>query len=255
MLSKLHMKAIILSAGQGSRLLPMTRETPKCLLPVADGITTIGWQLTQLAAAGVSEVTVVTGFHAEKVEAELARHSMLTRTVFNPFYKVADNLGSVWLARDALQADTLLINGDTLFTASVPRRVAAQERADITVTVSRKGSYDDDDMKVVEHDGRLLEIGKTLRRAEVNAESIGMILFRKRGAALFRAAVEDAMRDQAALGHYYLSVIGRLASMEPIGVAEAGQGEWCETDFPEDLDRARLAVARWRDTQPVSVAA
>ena len=240
---------------RGSRLLPLTRETPKCLLPLYDGMTAIGWQLGQLAAAGVSEAVVVTGFHAEKVEQELARQALPTRTIFNPFYKVADNLGSVWLAREEFDGDVLLINGDTLFTADVPRRLAAGLSHDITVTVSRKGSYDDDDMKVVEHGGRLLEIGKKLRRAEVNAESIGMIRFNANGAATFRRAVEDAMRSQSALGHYYLSIIGALATTRHIGIAEAGQGEWCETDFPEDLERAKLSMARWSGMERGSAAA
>ena len=67
------MKAIILSAGQGKRLLPLTEETPKCMLPVTEGVPLLQWQLEQLEIAGVTEAVIVTGFYAEKVEALVAR--------------------------------------------------------------------------------------------------------------------------------------------------------------------------------------
>jgi NDP-sugar pyrophosphorylase family protein len=65
------MKAIILAAGRGSRLLPLTETRPKCLLPVA-GTTVLGLQLDTLEAGGIDEAVVVTGFMAGLVEAEVA---------------------------------------------------------------------------------------------------------------------------------------------------------------------------------------
>ena len=61
------MKAIILSAGQGRRLLPLTERVPKCMLPVR-GRPLIGWQIDTLARCGIDDVTVVVGFGAEAVE-------------------------------------------------------------------------------------------------------------------------------------------------------------------------------------------
>src|SRR3546814_12876339 len=90
------MKALILSAGQGSRLLPLTEDCPKCLLPLG-GRSILEHQVEQLAAAGVTEIVVVTGFRAAAVESRLARLRRLgvrVRTVFHPFYNVADNLAS-----------------------------------------------------------------------------------------------------------------------------------------------------------------
>lgn len=249
------MKAIILSAGQGSRLLPHTQALPKCLLPVDGEATLLDWQLTQLQAAGVSEAVVITGFYSEKVEAQLERHSLPTRFLFNPFFKVADNLGSVWLAREEMDQDFILINGDTLFTADVPKYLQEAAKADsITVTISRKDIFDDDDMKVVESGGRLLEIGKRLQRADVNAEAIGMIAFRGEGVGAFRRVVEDKMRHQESLKNYYLSIIEELAKTGMVGVAEVAQTESCEVDFPGDLDRARSMVRSWKAALPRSVA-
>ena len=63
-------KVIILSAGQGSRLLPLTAERPKCLIDFS-GKSLIAWQIELLAAGGVSEFHIVTGFMTDMVEAEL----------------------------------------------------------------------------------------------------------------------------------------------------------------------------------------
>lgn len=239
------MKAIILSAGQGSRLLPHTQEIPKCLLPVYGQTSILGWQLAELEKVGMTQVDIVTGFHADKVEAELDAMPIGVRTIYNPFHEVADNLGSAWLARNEMDDDFILINGDTLFNADVPRSLLETAGEGITVTVARKDIFDDDDMRVVESGGRLLEVGKRLQGTDVNAESIGMIAFLGSGAGLFRDRLDAWMRTRQALKHHYLSVIDDLARTERIAVAEASQNDWCEVDFPKDLENARAMVASW----------
>ena len=110
-------RAVILSAGQGSRLLPLTEDLPKCLLDL-EGRSMLEWQLRALAEVGVREAVVITGFRSEKVEAaveKIAPPGHRGANLFNPFYKVADNLASCWMARGELRGDCLLINGDTLF--------------------------------------------------------------------------------------------------------------------------------------------
>src|SRR5262245_50784970 len=101
------MKAVILSAGQGSRLLPLTADRPKCLLPLGTS-TLLEWQIETLSRCGVDDVVVVVGFRAPLVEAalaKLARPGLSIRTVFNPFFNVADNLGSCWMARHEMTGD------------------------------------------------------------------------------------------------------------------------------------------------------
>src|SRR5262249_15375311 len=135
MVCRTSMKAVILSAGQGSRLLPLTAERPKCLLPVGPK-SLIEWQIDILSRCGIDEIVVVVGFRAALVEAalaKLARPGLTIRTVFNPFYNVADNLGSCWLARHEMTGGFLLLNGDTLFESPVLRRLLQSTAAPITV--------------------------------------------------------------------------------------------------------------------------
>ncbi len=192
------MKAVILAAGQGSRLLPLTADRPKCLIDFA-GRTLLDWQLDMLAANGVTDVCLVTGFRDDQVAEALARREgrgPRVETRFNPFYKVADNLGSLWIARDALVGDCLILNGDTLVSRQLVKRVIAGGLSGIVVTVDEKDAYDADDMKVVRtEDGRLLQIGKRLGTAPVNAESIGFIALHGEGAGqLLDEVVERMMR-------------------------------------------------------------
>lgn len=241
------MKAIILSAGKGSRLGPLTANAPKCLLKLGPR-TLLGWQVEMLRAAGVSSVCVVTGYETRQVEAEvksLARPDLIMRTVLNPFYHIAENLSTCWMARGEMRDDFILLNGDTLVHADIVRTLIAAPPAPITVTVDHKDTYDDDDMKVRVENGLVRDISKKLDPATVDAESIGMIRFRADGAAAFVAELEDAIRTDTGLQSFYLASIAKLARR--IDVTTAGiQGlRWCEVDFPKDYEAAKALTAAW----------
>jgi L-glutamine-phosphate cytidylyltransferase len=240
------MKAIILSAGQGSRLGHMVDDKPKCLIDF-NGRTLLDRQLDTLDACGVHEAVVVTGFHDELVEHAIAARSggPRVRTVFNPFYKVADNTGSLFMAREELTGDCLVWNGDTLVSRELMRRVEANDRGGICVTIDRKDSYDDDDMKVVEEGGRLKAIGKRLPAGTVNAESIGLLAFRAGGAEQFREAIDRAIRTPEGTTIWYLRVIHHIAQQADVWTLDINGEEWGEVDFPADVEAARELTARW----------
>jgi choline kinase len=248
------MKAIILSAGQGSRLGHLVDDQPKCLIDF-NGRSLLDRQLDTLEANGVGEAVIVTGFHDELVGEAIARRSggPKVRTVYNPFYKVADNTGSLFMAREELGGDCLVWNGDTLVSRELMRRVVANDRAGICVTIDRKDSYDDDDMKVVEEGGRLRAIGKRIYEG-VNAESIGLLAFRSGGAEQFREAIERAMRTKEGTTIWYLRVIHHLAQNSEVWTLDIKGEEWGEVDFPADVEAARELTARWDATDEAAAA-
>jgi choline kinase len=238
-------RAIILSAGQGKRLMPLTERRPKCLVQLS-GRTLLAWQLQRLEAAGVPETIVVTGFGANLVDHEIAALNlsrMKVRTLFNPFYGVADNLASVWLARSAFEGNVLLLNGDTLFEAAIAETLINAPPAEITVTVDRKGSFDADDMKVLTDGPRLVSIGKTI--TEYDAESIGFLRFSPAGATRFAKAVEAALQNPEGLRRWYLSVINDLAPTGAVQVQSIEGLDWAEMDFPQDVETNIALTARW----------
>ncbi len=240
-------KAIILSAGQGSRLLPLTADQPKCLIDFS-GRSLIAWQIASLVANGIDQIVVVTGFRDEKLEAALAALALPGVTIttrFNPFYKVADNLGSCWIVREEMDQDFIILNGDTLVSPEIVGRLIAGSTAPITVTIDVKDSYDLDDMKVQRDGDRLLQIGKRLEPAETNAESIGMLAFRGEGPATFRRQVEAMMRTPEGVLNWYLKAIHALAPSGVVGTVSIEGLRWAEVDFPEDLPIARALTESW----------
>ncbi|HTI68157.1 MAG TPA: phosphocholine cytidylyltransferase family protein [Caulobacteraceae bacterium] len=249
------MKAIILSAGQGRRLLPLTEKRPKCLIPLA-GRSLLEWQLRNLAAAGLGEAVVVTGFGADPVESALRVMQvpgLAVRTLHNPFFAVADNLGSCWAARSEMDGEFLVLNGDTLFEVEIAERLIDHvPTAPITVTVDRKEVYDADDMKVQTEGAQLVAIGKTLDPARVDGESIGFLRFTAEGGRAFRDAVEAAMRRPEGLKQWYLSVIDALArTAGQVGVMSIEGLSWGEMDFPADVKRNEKMTFAWlRDADP-----
>ena len=241
------MKAIILSAGQGSRLGHLTADRPKCLIDFG-GRTLLDRQLDTLAANGVEDVVVVTGFRDDQVEATLARRAggPKVRTIYNPFYKVADNLGSLFIAKAELAGECMVWNGDTLVSNALMARVVGNRRQGICVTIDRKDGYDEDDMKVVtDGEGRLHAIGKRLPKGNVNAESIGLLAFRDGGAEQFSEAIERAMRTAEGTTIWYLRVIHQIAQKADVWTLDISGEEWGEVDFPPDVEAARALIERW----------
>lgn len=244
------MKAIILSAGPGRRLLPLTAELPKCLLPVDADHPVLELQLRALARCGIQCATVMVGFGAEKVERFLATHpigGIEIRTRYNPLFETTNNLLTCWLAIPEMTEDFVLLNGDTIFETEVLRRVLASHEAPVTLAIDQKAEYDEDDMKVVLNSSRRLKaVGKALAVPKIDGESIGLMVFRGQGVEAFRAALDVAIRDPAALHKWYLDVINTMAGSLLVETASIEGLWWTEIDTPEDLAKACSHFARKR---------
>ena len=238
-----HTKAIILSAGQGRRLLPLTENTPKCLLLVAEK-PVLAWQIDALLAVGVDEITIISGFQVGLIEALLqqryADHPNI-KILFNPFFEVADNLASCWIARTTMTGNFLLLNGDTVIESALLAQVLNSEPAPITLSVDYKNTYDADDMKVqLNTDGWVKQVSKIIPPHQVDAQSIGLIYSREQGPQIFSQAVESALRHPAELKSWYLSIIDALAKQHLVNSCSVKGYRWCEIDFIEDLAKAGM---------------
>ena len=237
------MKAVILSAGQGRRLLPLTRQTPKCALPVG-GQPLVAWQVEQLLNHGVDSVTVVVGFEAGQVERILADRfpADAVRTVFNPHHDEADNLVSCWSVRQEMTEDFLLLNGDTLFEGEVLDRLLETSPRPLTLVTDRKPAYDEDDMKVRTDGEALVSVGKGIPAEEADGESIGLMAFREKAPAAFREVVEAAVRGDDAPRQWYLTAVDELARRGLVGVCPIEGCRWTEVDTRTDLEEAERLV-------------
>ena len=209
------MKALILAAGRGRRLWPLTAECPKCLLDIG-GTTILEHQLGNLTAAGIGRVVVICGHGVEGVRQALAAYvgRADVSIIYNPFFAEADNLISLWAARSEMDADFLLLNGDNVFHPLILPRLLSME-ASACVAVRRQERYDEDDAKVQLADQRVVRIGKNLTAGPTHAESIGILRFAGRGVPAIRRALEEAVMADGAR-HSLSSTASRDSSIRAI---------------------------------------
>src|SRR5688572_14473966 len=122
-------QAVILAAGRGSRLAPLTDDRPKCLLEVA-GRPLIDALVDSAAGAGIREVLVVVGYRADAVRRHFASATSAIPVVLidNPGYMAANNAVSLWTARELLQPPFLLVEGDLWLDGEVVARLRDPDR-------------------------------------------------------------------------------------------------------------------------------
>ena len=139
------MKGLVLAAGPGRRLHPLTVALPKTLLPVSDGRTILDLALANLSAAGLDDVVVVTGFAAERVEERAAelerRHGVRLELLLNERAEEWNNAYSLWLARESFGGGVLLVNGDTVHPGSVEQTLLAARGPDVLLASTGRRSW------------------------------------------------------------------------------------------------------------------
>lgn len=239
------MRAVLLAAGLGSRLLPLTRNTPKSLIDLGEGFTLLERQLGALVDGGVDDVVIVTGYKALQIEAKILDLEVPTvTTVFNPFFRTSNNAVSAWFGMRDLSEDVMLINGDDVFSCAIVERLVEFDGS-IGMAVSRKDSYDEDDMKVRIEGGLVADVRKSLRISETDAESIGMTVYRGAGLSVMQNELDAMMRNEDDHQLFYLEALRRVAAAgERIVPIECSPHEWAEIDFHPDLEFVQDVVAR-----------
>lgn len=244
------MDVLILSAGKGERLYPLTKNTPKALLDLGNGETLIENQLAAIEdCPGIERVYVVGGYRCEQIEAKLARwDGVPLEIIYNPFFDRTNNLVSMWLGLLAVPSTEIItVNGDDLFKPELLRLlINAPEGRAITMAIDRPAAtMNDDDMKVVTAGDQVLEVSKQITLDRANGESIGMIRFEQQGLEIFRRTLDRMVRDKASFDVFYLAAIQRvIAAGFPVHFVECDEGWWAEVDFHHDLtDLRQLAGA------------
>jgi len=233
--------AILLVAGVGSRLRPLTDARPKCLVPLGDE-TILARQVRLLAAAGVTHLVLSTGFAAEAVHAALAGCALPCTFAHNPDYASTQNIVSLHRALAvAPPGDVVKLDGDVVFTeALLPRVLRASDGAVVAAAACQPGRGDARDVRPVA--GVARRFGKGIPAAEAMGESIGVEWF---GAAA-RAVLADVVGAAVGAGRthlYYEDVYAEVVA-RGVGMACAAVGDlpWTEVDDREDLARAVALV-------------
>lgn len=234
------MRAIILAAGQGTRLLPFTRDHPKCLVPVG-GKAILDHQLAALGANGIDDVTIVGGYRIGRLEQHLSQLPARTRPglLCNPFWSVASSIGSVWTARSQLEGDFCLLNGDTIFSAALVGGALDAAGDGIGLLVEATADFQLDDMLVAIDGKRVRAVGKALAEGEASHRSLGFIVARGSGPQAYLGALEEVIGAEGGHARFHHAIVDRLAWDGAVTALPSGGPGWVEIDRPED-------IARWQ---------
>lgn len=231
------MKAIILAAGQGTRLLPFTRDHPKCLVAV-EGKPILDHQLDALRASGIDDVLIIGGYQIGRLEQHLSQMPAATRPglLLNPFWKVANSIGSVWAARSQLDRPFLLMNGDTIVAPDLIAGALAAQQPGVGLVVEKARLFAQDDMRVAVAGGRVRAVGKELGD-EASHRSLGLILASGAGPFAYRDALEHVIGGEGGAQRFHHAVIDRLAAADAVHALVTASPLWIEIDRPEDIAR------------------
>lgn len=229
------MKSIILAAGGGSRLLPLTATTPKCLVSVG-GRAILDHQLDAVAAAGIEEVVVVGGYRVDRVATHIAANTrdLNIELIVNPFWSVASSISSVWAARDHLSGPFLLMNGDTLFDRAILAAAVSPSPSAVTLMVEPLKSPDHDDMLVSVSGGLVRDVAKTLDPSEATHRSLGLIM--SAGGDAYAGALTSVLYQDDGAQAFHHAVVARLAASGQVAARCIDRGlKWQEIDRPADI--------------------
>jgi choline kinase len=239
---------LVLAAGAGSRLHPLTADLPKTLLEVEDGRTVLDVILANLRAAGLDEVAIVTGVAAERIRERAPalerRHGVRLQLIHNDRALDWNNAYSLWLARTALAEGVLLVNGDTVHPPAVEEALLAARGPAALIAVDREKPLGEEHMKVLlDDDGAMRRINKAIDPAAAAGEYIGVSLLEAAVAEPLADALEATWRRDPSLyyedGFQELADRGGTIRSVPIGAVD-----WIEIDDHDDLARAREIACR-----------
>ena len=234
------MKALILAAGVGSRLAPLTDHLPKCLVEV-NGTPILMKQIENLHTCGITDITVVSGYLSHVLSSAVRGKYPEIRILESVDYAVTNNMYSAYLAREAMAGEAfLMMNADVFFDASVIRDLLDCPYPNaVTVAVGR---YMEESMKVSERAGKLTASSKTIPPEQALGCSIDVYKFSADAAREFFSKCSeyiDARNDRKQWSEVALHDI--LAEVEfdacPL------RGRWMEIDNAGDLLAAQMLLA------------
>ena len=240
------MKAVILAAGVGSRLAPLTNDRPKALVPVA-GKPILFRHLDSLARAGIADrdVIVVGGYKIDVLRHALADDHPDVTVVANDRFEPWNNFWSLYVAEAAVAGeDFLQIDGDALLDDIIlPRMIAAPGEA--LLAVDCRDELDDETMKVElrggkrDHGAQVAAVSKKLAAADCVGEYIGVTKLTAAAAEqVFREL--EVLRDLGLTHEYYEHAYHRLTGRDQVrfGIVDVHDCTVTEIDNVADLARA-----------------
>ena len=234
------MQAVILAAGRGQRLAPLTDHLPKCLVPIGDR-PLLDYQIDALKKWGVDKICVVAGSHKDKVE-EFLKIKNNVRLVENPEFRTTNIIVSFWYALGALDLsdDFLVMAGDLIFEDSIVRDLKEASKGELTLCIAKK-SCGEEEVKVRIEGGQVIQLGKKLDPQTSFGEFLGVFKASRSVMGEIKEIV-DQMVSSKEVQSYLFDLINRfIHKKKKVTAFEIRNAFWEDIDFLEDIQR----VERW----------
>lgn len=228
------MKALILAAGLGTRLAPLTDDRPKSLVEV-NGKAILLKQIENLHNNGINDIIIISGYKSEILENKVKSLYPEIKIINSKDYKTTNNMYSAYLAHDELKNnDFLMMNADVFYDESVIEELIKFNYQNAIVTDI--GNYLEESMKVVEKDGRLVKISKQIPKEEALGASIDVYKFSSIAGKAFFDKCEEYIKNNQLTMWSEVALNDILPAIEfracPL------KGRWVEIDNKDDLHLA-----------------
>lgn len=234
------MKALILAAGLGTRLAPITNDRPKSLVPVNE-TPIILKQIDNLYKNGVNDITIVSGYKAEILENAVHGLYPEINIIQSVNYSTTNNMYSAYMAKDVVGGNKfLMMNADVFYDASVITALLANEAPNAIVTDI--GTYIQESMKVVEKAGRIVAISKQITPEDALGSSIDVYKFSVEGGNAFFAKCAEYIEGKKELKMWSEVALNDILA-EVVFKACPLKGRWVEIDNHDDLEAAEKLFA------------
>ncbi|KPK42360.1 MAG: hypothetical protein AMJ78_02840 [Omnitrophica WOR_2 bacterium SM23_29] len=231
------MRAILLAAGIGKRLKPLTDITPKSLIRVGDK-TVLERMLDSLIGVGIKDIYVVVGHLKEKIKKNVGRKysGIQVHYIFNRDYKRGSVL-SVWAARRYFDDDMLLMDSDVIFENKILDRLVNSKNENCLLMDKDYGKTGEE-MKIAALNKRVVQIARdiTVRYDEVG-EGVGFLKLSKNYHKELLTVLEGTIADDE--DSDYEVALDKLVKRIPVGFEEATGFKWTEIDFKDDIEKAK----------------
>jgi len=228
------MNAIILNAGLGSRLLPITNDIPKCMIEIC-GKCIIEHQIDTLREQGIATIVVVVGYLKEKIMV-LKRDDIIF--IENTVYNKTNSSYSLWLAREHLKnQEFLYLNGDLFFHKEILRILLADKYPNAIIVQEGNGGRDDS-FKAEMEGNYILKMEKQKTGQQRCIEVPGPVKLSKDGAAILFQAL-DVQIQQGNLNRWVYTMLSEIAPVIGLAGVYINDLPWVEIDDMEDLYHAQ----------------